>query len=136
MRIWLDSGTFDISPGKSHLPEDVTTGGFSANPLDAETLDNQWYYLALIQDPGNGYRSGTTPVDYPYARNRNLNLTQAGGPPLPLMELVWPTKGSQQGAGLGLDDNFGWAPGTEKPVVQAAMEAWFDKMQSYTPQQY
>ena len=166
-RTWLDSGSFDISPGKSHLPEDVTTGGFSANPLNAEILDNQWYYLALIQNPGNGYRAGTTPVDYPYARNRNLNLTQAGGPPLPMMELVWTTKGSQQGAGLGLDDNFGWspvttndltqlfyednwllsqyphagsgdgwAPGAEKPVVQAAMETWFDKVQSYTPQQY
>ncbi len=166
-RTWLDSGSFDISPGKSHLPEDVTTGGFSANPLNAETLDNQWYYLALIQNAGNGYRAGATPVDYPYARNRNLNLTQAGGPPLPLMELVWTTKGTQQGAGLGLNDNFGWspvatgdltqlffednwilsqyphaglgdgwAPGAEKPVVQAAMETWFDKVQSYTPQQY
>jgi len=35
-------------------------------------------------------------------------------------------------AGLG----DGWAPGAEKPVVQAAMETWFDKVQSYTPQQY
>ena len=166
-RTWLDPGSFNISPGKSHLPDVIANGGFSQDELQFETLNNQWYYLGLIQNAGNGYRTGTAPIDYPYARNRVINLMQAGGPALPLMELVWTTKGSQQGAGLGLDDNFGWspvttddltalfyedpwfttlvgtrssdagwAPGAEIPVVQAATEAWFDKIQSYTPQQF
>ena len=86
-RTWLDPGTFMISPGKSHLPATINQGGFTDNILQFETLNNQWYYLGLVLNAGNGYRAGTNPIDYGYARARILNLMQAGGPAMPLMEL-------------------------------------------------
>ncbi|MBZ5593077.1 MAG: hypothetical protein LAP39_12620 [Acidobacteriia bacterium] len=161
-RAWYSPLPFFVSPGMEGVPPGVIGNGSDAA---LNYMAQIWYQVQLILNAGNnrgtGIPTGST-ADFPYVYDHIDGFTWFIKPnsPQSLLEAEWLIKalqGSEFGAGPE-KGNFGWSPNYNDPhrlveqavtkwsskmsptdrtnVMQAYLQLWFNKVSSFTPQQF
>jgi hypothetical protein len=143
---------FDVSPHALNFPEANSMFG---NQTNYYTKANQWYYMQLLLNPGNGGHNVHLPMDWQYAYGVLNVLGYFSGRQEPARNLVFMVKGAQEmDNGVGVTNvNRGWTnrdtspndvwqggqngiwKGTalqvERDIVTAYMSNWVDVSNSF-----
>lgn len=143
---------FDVSPHILGFPDTNNMFGSQVHDL---YVANQWYYLAVLLNPGSGAHNVHLPTDWQYAYGLFDNLAEASGRSEPVRKLLYVTKGTQEvdnGVGV-VDMNRGWTFRTADPTAvwsgggtgmwqnvpaatknaafNAYLETWLDRTESF-----
>jgi hypothetical protein len=106
---------FDVSPHAMTLPVANTMFG---STVGYWTKSNQWYYLQLLLNPGNGAHNVHLPLDWQYAIGVFSDLQDASGRTEPARNLVYMVKAAQEmDNGVGVADvGKGWNTRDTSPM--------------------
>jgi hypothetical protein len=148
---------FDASP---HILQFPDTGNMFNTKVNDLYVANQWYYLAILLNPGSGAHNVHLPTDWQYAYGLVNDLGNASGRQEPLRKLIYVAKGTQEADnGIGPNDvNKGWTfriadptevwkggaagiwkgvPTTQRVAAfNAYLETWLDRSESYPASQW
>jgi len=143
---------FDVSPHALNFPPSNSMFG---SQVKYYTKANQWYYMQLLLNPGNGGHNVHLPMDWQYAYGVMNVLGYYSGRQEPARNLVFVVKGAQEmDNGVGVTNvNQGWTTrdtspndvwqggqngiwkGTalqvERDIVTAYMSNWVDVSTSF-----
>ncbi len=161
-RTWPNGIPFVISPFMMGIRVESGAGPLSLFTLTSDYLSNAWYQIQAIVNSGNRQPAASYPVDWGYLYSFVMNLNQSSTAPGALRLTSLMVKAMQNADnGIGPDDylngwNFKdaadiskltlggrWAglwqgidTKTQRAIVTAVVQTWFDKARQYTPAQY
>jgi hypothetical protein len=158
-RTWFADIPWQTAPHKLKIP--ISENGIDGDPLKTVYLSSAWYHLQVVLYNGNRKHITINPVDWPYIYGHLGSLNRLSGAPEAMRLTLSMVKAMQNSDdGIGPEDTSrGWDPfrfadvsrlsgdpwaplwkdtpaDVRAHVMQAVLEAWFDKMREYTPQQY
>jgi hypothetical protein len=158
-RGWFGRAAFDTSPNFEHVP--AGPGLDNGTLVVRDYLSVMWYELQLILNDGQGNEEGNCPIDYPYVFGFIKDLVVDGHEPLAFLQLEWLVKALQEETQPGVGPEKGsngfqptyvkpevlvdpswkafWSatsPSLQATLMQAYVQAWFNQLSKFTPQQY
>jgi hypothetical protein len=145
---------FDTSP---HILKFPPANSMFGNQVAHYYTANAWYELQLLLNPGSGMHNVHLPTDWQYAYGLLNDLRANSGRPEPMRNLIYVVKGTQEmdnGNGAGVTNMLkGWTfrdaspldvwnggrndlwtgvpDATRQAVVNAYLETWLDRSESY-----
>jgi hypothetical protein len=158
-RGWYSGWPFFISPNMQHIPRG--TPGIDNGLLSTHIYVSLiWYQLQMILNNSSRTQSGSSPIDYPYVYGFIKDTSLFSSKPQAALQTLWLIKDLQESeTGVGPEaGSGGWQPTANDPsrlvhhdwtwiwddtpvaarkaIMQAYLQLWFAKVQSFTPQQF